>query len=128
MAIDLRRSGKSAVITALGEIRGLQVYGRKAARKPVPPFVLVRKVAEDNYDYMDRQRPSPAVSVLRIELRATSESEADRLGEEIEEAIANTGRLMGRDVYFEGVEPNVGGADEASALFRTTWQYRIMET
>ena len=126
MAIDLTVDGKQYVRAALGAIAGLNVYGRKAIRNPVLPFVTVRKVAEEAFDYID-DPGRPAMSIIRVELRAGRDSECDSLSEQIDEAIRDGGRMFDRMVYFEGVETNTGSAEGTDNVYRVTVQYGILE-
>lgn len=127
MAIDLRKNAKDHAIEVLSAIPHLAVYGRKAARQIDYPCVVVRKLAEDGYDYLDN-RGEPSASVLRLEIRAASDAECDRAAAAIDEALRDGGRLMDKTLYFEGIEPGVGGESQPDSVYRLTLQYRIMET
>ena len=124
--VDITQGAAPLARAALAAIAGLSVYGRKAQRKMQVPCVTVRKVGEDTIDYVD-QRGVPSASILRLELRANSEAECDRLYDEIDAAMQATGRLLDRSLYYEGVETDSGSDASASALYRLTLQYRIAE-
>ena len=126
MAIDLSAGAKAHARAALAGIAGLTVYGRKAQRQLQIPCVTIRVIAEETLEYVS-QRGERTASVLRVELRANSEAECERLDEEIREAIAAGGRMLDRSLYYEGVETDSGSEASGSALYRSTSHYRISE-
>ena len=127
--IDLTVPAKDHVRECLRTLSGsgLSVYGRKATRKPTLPFVTIRKVGEDGFDYLDSPG-IPSNSMIRVELRAATDKQCDEMADEIDDAIRSGGRLIDRSVYFEGVEADVTDASKPDALYRITVQYRISET
>lgn len=124
--IDMTVPAKEHARAALSAIEGLAVYGRRAKRKMEIPSATLRKVGEEGYDYLD-DPGRPSVAVLRVELRAASDAECDRLAGEIDDALRAGGRMYDRSQYYEGVETDSGSESGGSALYRLTLQYRIAE-
>ena len=129
MAVDLTASAKQYAIAQLKTIPGLgqRVYARKAPRRPTIPFATVRKSGEDGFDYID-DPGRPSNSIVRVELRATTDEECDELAALIDDALRDGGRVLDRTMYFEGVESDVRDENSSDTTYRLIVQYRITET
>ena len=123
----MTKSGREWALDTLGGISGLAVYDSKALAQARLPYVIVRKVGDEEFDYLDSVA-NEVVSVLRVEIVAKTVRERDRLATEVHEGLKAGGRVLGRNMYYEGVDPDMAMLESPDVAYRVTFQYRIMET
>ena len=127
MAIDYIKEAKDLAIEVLeAGLSGVTVFDSKTLPQTQLPTVLIRKIGNQDFNYLDGSRQS-VESQLRVEIRAATLAERGRLEAEVHEILIATQRVMERTLFYEGVDPDLTGLEGSDVAYRATFQYRMRE-
>ena len=119
-------NAKRAVVDALSALEA-PVYDSKTPKRSTPPYIVVRKIGNESFDYLERPGKE-VVSHLRVDIVATKLSERETLEAAVHEIVADTGRMLDRNLFYEGLDPDTAGLEDSDVAYRATFQYRMTET